>query len=69
MLPMNQDNARNLSSILLGVAGAVAAYFIIRNPTSRQAAWRVLKVGLGTTIPGLLLKEATDAWHETGRAA
>ncbi len=66
---MTEQNARRVSNILLGVAGAVAAYFIIRNPTSRQAAWRVLKVGIGTTIPGLLLKEATSAWQETGRQA
>ncbi len=66
---MTEHNARKVTNVLLGLAGAVAAYFIIRNPSSRQAAWRVVKVGLGTTIPGLLLKEATSAWKETGREA
>ncbi len=66
---MTEHNARRVSNILLGVAGAVAAYFILKNPSSRRIAWRVLKVGLGTTVPGYLLKEAASAWEETGRRA
>jgi hypothetical protein len=66
---MTQANAHAAANVLLGVAGAVAGYFVLRNPTLRRAAWRAVRIGLTTTIPGYLLREATGAWRETGQQA
>ncbi len=66
---MTQQNAETVANVLIGAAGAVAGYFILRNPKLRRAAWRLLKIGLTTTIPGYLLKQATGAWRETERRA
>ncbi len=62
---MTEQNAQTVANVVVGVAGAIAGYFILRNPRLRGAAWRLLKIGLTTTIPGYLLKEATGAWRET----
>jgi hypothetical protein len=56
---MTQANAHTAANVLLGVAGAVAGYVVLRNPTLRRAAWRAVRIGLTTTIPGYLLREAT----------
>ena len=66
---MTQANAHTVANLVLGVAAAVAGYFVLKNPSLRRAAWRVLKIGFTTTIPRYLLREATEAWRETGQRA
>lgn len=59
--------AHVVANLVFGVAGAAAGYFVLKNPTLRRAAWRVLKISLTTAIPRYLLREATEAWRETGQ--
>ncbi len=66
---MTPSTSRTVANLLLGAAGAVAAYYVLKHPTLRRVTLRVLKIGLTTTIPGYLVKEATSAWRETGQRA
>ncbi len=66
---MSPANARLVSNVFLTAVGIAAGYFILKNPRLRRAAFRVLRIGLTTTIPGYLVKEAAGAWRETGRRA
>jgi hypothetical protein len=67
--PMTRARSHTVANLLLGAAGAVAGYYVLKNPALRRAALRVLKIGLTTTVPGYLIKETTSAWRETGRRA
>ena len=66
---MSPSNARIVSNVALTAVGVAAGYFVLKNPKLRRAAFRLLRIALTTTIPGYLVKEATDAWRETGRRA
>ncbi len=66
---MTRTTARTVANLVLGAAGAAAAYYVLKHPRLRRAALRALKTGLTNTIPGYLVKEATDAWRETGQRA
>ena len=50
---------------LLGVAAA-AVYVVVRTPSLRRAAVRLLKYGLFTAAPAYLWQETTRAWAESG---
>ncbi|MGE5360561.1 MAG: hypothetical protein ACM3NQ_16210 [Bacteroidales bacterium] len=56
-------------TILITTACVGAGYAVLRSPRLRTIAWRLLKVTLTTTIPGIVLKEATEAWREAGKQA
>ncbi len=56
-------------TVLVAAGGAAAGYLVLRSPSLRSAAWRLLKVTLTTTIPGIVLKEATEAWRDAGKQA
>ncbi len=66
---MTRATAHSITNLVLVAAGAVAGYYVLKNPTLRRLALRALKIGVTTTIPGYLLSEATSAWRETGQRA
>ncbi len=66
---MTASTARTIANLLLGGAAAVACYFILRNRNLRGGAFRLVRVGLTTAVPGYLLEEVRAAWKETGRHA
>jgi hypothetical protein len=49
---------------LLGL-GAVAAYYVLKTPSLRRAAWHLLKYGIVTAAPTVLWQETTRAWAES----
>ncbi len=65
------DTSRSstVTGIVVAVAGAAAGYAMFTNPPLRRTVWRFLKTVVTTTIPGIVLKEATAAWREAGRQA
>ncbi len=66
---MTQARADRVVNVLLAVGAMVAAYFILKNPSSRRKAGRALKVAVTDTIPGYMIGEVARAWRETGRRA
>ncbi len=65
---MTQQNARTVANVLLGLAGAAAAYVILRNPSMRRTAWRFTRTALTATLPSLLAREVGQAWAASARA-
>lgn len=59
---MTDDHARALADVAVVGLGAVAAYYVVRTPPLRRAAWRLLTYGLCTAAPAYLWREITDAW-------
>jgi hypothetical protein len=66
---VTRSRADRLVNVLLVAGGLVAAYFVLKNPSSRRKAFRVLKVAVTDTIPGYMIGEAARAWRETGQQA
>jgi hypothetical protein len=66
---MTRDNADRIVTLLLATGGIAAAFFIMKNPSSRRKALRALKVLTTDTIPGYVLGEAARAWREAGDRA
>ena len=66
---MTAATARTVANVALASAGVAAAYVVITTPPLRRLAVRGLEVWLGASVPVYLLKQAGQAWVESGRAA
>jgi hypothetical protein len=66
---MTDANARTVANVVLVSAGVAAAYLVITTPPLRRVALRVVKLGLGATVPVYLANQAREAWVESGRPA
>ena len=66
---MTQERADTIINLLLVAGGLAAAYFVMKDPSSRRKALRALKVLTADTIPGYVLGEAARAWREAGQRA
>ena len=66
---MTAPTARTVANAVLATAGVAAAYVVITTPPLRRLAVRGLEVWLGASVPVYLLKQAGQAWVESGRAA
>ena len=66
---MTDDHARALADVAVVGLGAVAAYYVVRTPPLRRAAWRLLKYGVLTAAPGYVWREITHAWAESAPRA
>jgi len=66
---MTQDKADRVVNVLFVIGGIVAAFLIVKNPSSRRKALRAVKVLATDTIPGYVLGEAARAWREAGERA
>jgi hypothetical protein len=66
---MTDDQARRAANIILALAGAGAAIYILKTPPLRRAAWRLA----GTLVTGPLAawftSELQRAWSESAAAA
>lgn len=64
---MTNDNRAALVDLaILGVA-SVAVYYVVKTPSLRRAAWRLLKFGLLTVGPEAMRREFARAWADTER--
>ncbi len=59
------DQREALVDLVLVCLGAVAAYYVVKTPSLRRGAWRMLKFGLFTAAPTYVWQETTRAWAET----
>jgi hypothetical protein len=65
---MTDDQREALVDLVLVCLGAVAAFYVIKTPPLRRAAWRLLKYGLFTAAPAYVWEETTRAWSESAIA-
>ncbi len=65
---MTHKHAETTANVLLIAAASVAAYFILRDPGKRRAAWQVAKryaAGPLAVWGGSLVR---DSWRQSGRS-
>jgi hypothetical protein len=60
---MRQEQAERFANVLIGVAVAGAAYYVLREPSRRRVAWDLVRHAAGGTVPGWLIAEALRAWN------
>ena len=63
--PVTNDYRGALVDVAVVVLGAVAAVYILKTPSLRRAAWRLLKYGFLTAAPHYLWQETAQAWAES----
>ena len=60
---MSEETARKVANVLLGVAVAGAAYYVLKTPPLRRMAGRMAVTALTVTLPAWLSAEVRDAWR------
>lgn len=63
---MTDANARTAANLVLVSAGVAAAYVVLTKPPLRRLAFRVVEYWLGASVPIFLIKQARQAWTESG---
>jgi hypothetical protein len=63
---MTDRNARAVANAVLVSAGVAAAYVILTRPPLRRLAVRAMEIWLGASLPVFLVRQAREAWVESG---
>jgi hypothetical protein len=66
---MTTSSARTAANVLMGLAGAAAAYVFLTKPPLRRLLVRSVRIWLGASVPAYLLSQVGRAWVESKRAA
>ncbi len=66
---MTPSATRTVANAVLVSAGVAAAYVVITTPSLRRLAIGATRLWLGAAIPAFLLRQAGQAWVESGRRA
>jgi hypothetical protein len=62
---MTDSTSEKVANIVIGAALAGAAYYVIRTPSLRRLAWRLVVTGLTVTAPTWFRQEIGQAWAES----
>jgi hypothetical protein len=62
---MTETQARRTANIVLGLAAAGAAYYVLRTPPLRRMALRLAGLALTGTLPVWFSGELQRAWAES----
>ena len=62
---MTDAQARKAANIVLGVAAAGAAFYVLRTPSLRRTAFRLAGAALTGTLPVWFSGELQRAWRES----
>jgi hypothetical protein len=65
---MQEERARAIADLVMGLAAAGALYYVLKTPALRRVAWRLSVVALTATIPAWFKSEVSRAW-EASRTA
>jgi hypothetical protein len=64
---MTEQQAERVADIVLGLAAAGAAYYILKTPRLRRIAWGLLRTAIVGSGPAWLIAETMRGW-EAGAA-
>ena len=64
---MTQSSAEKAATFVIGVVAAGTAYYVLRTPHLRRAAWRLALAALTGTIPTWVSREIKDNWQASGQ--
>ncbi len=62
---MTEDRARDVANVLMAIAAAGAAYYVLRTPALRRMAFQLAGAALTGTVPAWLNREIRRAWAES----
>ena len=62
---MTEERARTAANILMAIAAAGAAYYVLRTPALRRMAFQLAGAALTGTVPAWLNQEIRRAWTES----
>jgi hypothetical protein len=62
---MTDARAQRTANVILGIAAAGAAYYILRTPRLRRMAFQLAGAALTGTVPAWLSGELRRAWSES----
>ena len=63
---MTQTSAEKFANVVIGVAAVAAAYYVLKTPQLRRAAWRIGVVALTSRIPAWVSQEIRNSWDASG---
>jgi apolipoprotein N-acyltransferase len=63
---MTQSSAEKFANVVIGAAAVAAAYYVLRTPQLRRAAWRLGVAALTGSIPAWVSQEIRNSWEATG---
>jgi hypothetical protein len=63
---MTQSSAEKFANVVIGVAGVAAAYYVLKTPQLRRAAWRLGVVALTSRLPAWVSQEIRNSWEASG---
>jgi hypothetical protein len=66
---MTQSSADKVATVVIGIAAAGAAYYVLRTPQLRRVVWRLGLAALTGTIPAWVSQEIKDSWEASGQRA
>lgn len=66
---MTHHRAVRVANLIMGVAAAGAAYYILRTPSLRRMAWGVATTAVVSTLPAWFNRELRQAWVESAPVA
>jgi hypothetical protein len=59
---MTEHQAERIANVLLGLAAAGAAYYILKTPQLRRTAWGLVRTAAVSSGPGWLIAETIRGW-------
>ena len=63
---MTEDQARTTANLVIAAAVVGAAYYVLRRPVLRRAAWQTARRWIAGPLAVWLLTEVRRAWDESG---
>ena len=66
---MTQSSAEKVANIVIGAAAVGAAYYVLKTPQLRRAAWRLALAALTGTIPAWVTQEIRNGWEASASPA
>lgn len=60
---MTESTAEKAATVVVGVAVAGAAWYVLRTPALRRTAWRLAAASLTGTVPAWFRREIEAGWQ------
>ncbi len=64
---MTEEQARTAANVIIAAAAVGGAYYVLRTPPLRRAAWQFARRWAAGPLAVWVLTEVRRAWEESGR--
>jgi hypothetical protein len=64
---MNDERAKTVANVIIGVAVVGVAYYVARTPSLRRLVWRLALTAATGSVPAWFRQEIEQGWAESGR--